>query len=554
MTLSPAFRSQNALAAWSPDGEILATVTENLVQLRRVTDPNNPQVVPTCEKILQLAWAPDSERFLCLLADHTVRAFSVADRDWSCAINEGLLPVVAASWAPDSLHVLTLSDCGMRLSVWSLCETRAEDAATLVVMRPKSTSTSRAFSPSGKFWAVCTRCECKDYLEVFCISTRWTKLREFEVKTADLQGVLWTPSETSLVIWDSPPARFGVFSETAECGEARQSFFSVVGKPFAVHSRLLVYHVTGEVLFKFEPPAEPLGIRQLQMHAKVGLLIASGYDETIRVFSLLDWTEVFPPLHHREKMPIGPHVLVVREELNECQERSPTGISDRLESRETATWEARSRAPVVYRQLGPSQETRDGTDGSGEENQRPSEDWRPRRKNARMQGREETEAEGGKSEGERGKDAEPEEREKNDPRRNRDKKTPKPFIALPTEKIADVRLGSPERDRRGGPARPRLREAGSCGVAVAVPSPCGAFLASQHGESLAIATSESRFFLWTCRWQSVAELSRPFQCRKLLWSPGGDALLLQEKSRGVIAYPSFLYSVPETAHEGPAKT
>ncbi|CBZ55508.1 conserved hypothetical protein [Neospora caninum Liverpool] len=362
MTLSPAFRSQNALAAWSPDGEILATVTENLVQ-----SALSPSQIVTG-------------------AARSTRAFCRSS------------PLVG-------LQILF---------TYSLCRT---------------------------------------------VGSRVQPQRQ-------ILGCLHQ--------------RFGVFSETAECGEARQSFFSVVGKPFAVHSRLLVYHVTGEVLFKFEPPAEPLGIRQLQMHAKVGLLIASGYDETIRVFSLLDWTEVFPPLHHREKMPIGPHVLVVREELNECQERSPTGISDRLESRETATWEARSRAPVVYRQLGPSQETRDGTDGSGEENQRPSEDWRPRRKNARMQGREETEAEGGKSEGERGKDAEPEEREKNDPRRNRDKKTPKPFIALPTEKIADVRLGSPERDRRGGPARPRLREAGSCGVAVAVPSPCGAFLASQH--------------------------------------------------------------------------
>ncbi|KYK64465.1 WDR8 protein isoform 3 family protein [Toxoplasma gondii TgCatPRC2] len=133
-----------------------------------------------------------------------VRVFSVSDCQWTCAIDEGLLPVVAASWAPDSLHIVTASDCGMRLSVWSLCATPAEDPLRLVVMRPKFPSAGRAFSPSGAFWAVCTRVDCKDFLEIFHVSQDWVKLRDFQVKTDDLQGLLWTPSETSLVVWDTP--------------------------------------------------------------------------------------------------------------------------------------------------------------------------------------------------------------------------------------------------------------------------------------------------------------------------------------------------------------
>ncbi|EPR58721.1 WDR8 protein isoform 3 family protein [Toxoplasma gondii GT1] len=550
MALSAAFRSQVACANWSPDGEFLATVTEHLVELRPLADPSSPQLFPSGEKIIKLLWSPDSSRFLCLLADHTVRVFSVSDCQWTCAIDEGLLPVVAASWAPDSLHIVTASDCGMRLSVWSLCATPAEDPLRLVVMRPKFPSAGRAFSPSGAFWAVCTRVDCKDFLEIFHVSQDWVKLRDFQVKTDDLQGLLWTPSETSLVVWDTP-----------------------------LLARLAVYHISGQVLFELEPRTESLGFRNLQVHAKANLLVASGYDETIRVFSLGDWAEVFPPLHHRERMPFLPHLLVVREEANDLQKRmQPADLFSSQRNREKREsgengeiCECSSRSPVVYRQLS-LQERQDASEEK-ENNSSGSCQSRTESENrtvAQEKARAEREGREGNEIGEA-------------------KKLPKAFITLPTEKAAPVRLGSLLETRAGTPGAggsKARKENSSFGICRALLSPCGAFVASQNerqpcviflwslqsgdlvslalhrepvtsfawsphpaasGDTacLAIATNASRFFLWTPRWQSVAELSIPLQCQKLLWSPGGEALLLQEKSKGVIAYPSFLYSVPD---------
>ncbi|KEP63049.1 UNVERIFIED_CONTAM: WDR8 protein isoform 3 family protein [Hammondia hammondi] len=552
MALSAAFRSQAACANWSPDGEFVATVTEHLVELRPVADPSCPQLFPSRERILKLLWSPDSARFLCLLADHTVRVFSVSDCQWTCAIDEGLLPVVAASWAPDSLHIVTVSDCGMRVSVWNLCATPAEDPLKLVVMRPKFPSAGRAFSPSGAFWAVCTRVDCKDFLEIFHVSREWIKLRDFQVKTDDLQGLLWTPSETSLVVWDTP-----------------------------LLARLVVYHITGQVLFELDPRTESLGFRHLQVHAKANVLVASGYDETIRVFSLGDWAEVFSPLHHREKMPFSPHLLVVREEANEPPKRmQPEGLftSQRNhEQRESGGngefCEASSRSPVVYRQLC-LQERQDASEEK--ENNSSGRCRQPRTENEKTtEAQEKVRAERG--EGREGQAIE----EAN--------KLPKAFITLPTEKAAPVRLGSLLEARTGAPSAggsKARKENASFGICRTLLSPCGTFVASQNerqpcvifvwslqsgdlvslvlhrepvtsfawsphpaasGDTacLAIATNASRFFLWTPRWQSVAELSTPLQCQKLLWSPGGEALLLQEKSKGVIAYPSFLYSAPD---------
>ncbi|PFH33568.1 WDR8 protein isoform 3 family protein [Besnoitia besnoiti] len=471
MALTPAFHMQSALARWSPDGELLATVTENLVKMRRVTAPIAPAIFPAPARILQLAWAPDSQRFLCLLADHTVRVFSVTDHEWSCGINEGLLPVAAASWAPDSLHVLTASDCKMRLSVWSLCESRAADALTLVVHRPKFASAGNTFSPSGKLWAVCTRVDCKDFLEIFRVSpTQWSRLRDFEVCTSDLQDLLWTPSETSLVVWDSP-----------------------------VVCRFLVYHIAGHLLFKFEPQTEALGIRSVQIEPKADALLVSGYDETIRVFSLLDWSEPFPPMRHEEKVAFHDHLLVVREEVNDAfgaTAESELASNCERDGEPDEAREAKRRAPVVYRQQLPPKGAPEAEEPRGRAEAA---------KSPEVSGAAEAAAEDSACTGQQRRDgANSETREESldagsDPTEDGERRGERsgeahakkvPWLALPTEKLLDAHVDAILASARlsfKGTQPPRMRSKGTDsstlgGVAQTVVSPCGAFVASHSGK------------------------------------------------------------------------
>ncbi|KYK64464.1 WDR8 protein isoform 3 family protein, partial [Toxoplasma gondii TgCatPRC2] len=215
-----------------------------------------------------------------------------------------------------------------------------------------------------------------------------------------------------------------LFQRFVQVGDARLSKGRFVFEPHALQARLAVYHISGQVLFELEPRTESLGFRNLQVHAKANLLVASGYDETIRVFSLGDWAEVFPPLHHRERMPFLPHLLVVREEANDLPKRmQPADLFSSQRNREKREsgengeiCECSSRSPVVYRQLS-LQERQDASEEK-ENNSSGSCQSRTESEN-RTVAQEKARAD---REGREGKEIE------------EAKKLPKAFITLPTEK------------------------------------------------------------------------------------------------------------------------
>nr|PUA83884.1 WDR8 protein isoform 3 family protein [Toxoplasma gondii TgCATBr9] len=196
----------------------------------------------------------------------------------------------------------------------------------------------------------------------------------------------------------------------------------------------------------------------------------------IRVFSLGDWAEVFPPLHHRERMPFLPHLLVVREEANDLPKRmQPADLFSSQRNREKREsgengeiCECSSRSPVVYRQLS-LQERQDASEEK-ENNSSGSCQSRTESEN-RTVAQEKARAD---REGREGKEIE------------EAKKLPKAFITLPTEKAAPVRLGSLLETRAGTPGAggsKARKENSSFGICRALLSPCGAFVASQNGKA-----------------------------------------------------------------------
>ncbi|KFH01258.1 putative WDR8 family protein, partial [Toxoplasma gondii VAND] len=187
----------------------------------------------------------------------------------------------------------------------------------------------------------------------------------------------------------------------------------------------------------------------------------------IRVFSLGDWAEVFPPLHHRERMPFLPHLLVVREEANDLPKRmQPADLFSSQRNREKREsgengeiCECSSRSPVVYRQLS-LQERQDASEEK-ENNSSGSCQSRTESEN-RTVAQEKARAE---REGREGNEIE------------EAKKLPKAFITLPTEKAAPVRLGSLLETRAGTPGAggsKARKENSSFGICRALLSPCGA--------------------------------------------------------------------------------
>lgn len=157
------------------------------------------QLFSCLDKISYIEWALDSEYILCGLYKRSmIQAWSLTQPEWTCKIDEGPAGIAYARWSPDSRHILTTSDFQLQLTVWSLVNT-----ACVHVQWPKHASKGVSFTRDGKFAAICTRRECKDYINLLSCHS-WEIMGIFAVDTLDLADVEWSPDDSAIVIWDSP--------------------------------------------------------------------------------------------------------------------------------------------------------------------------------------------------------------------------------------------------------------------------------------------------------------------------------------------------------------
>lgn len=48
------------------------------------------------------------------------QVFSISRPNWQCRIREGMAGMVRAQWTPDARHIITFSDFGLHMTIWSL--------------------------------------------------------------------------------------------------------------------------------------------------------------------------------------------------------------------------------------------------------------------------------------------------------------------------------------------------------------------------------------------------------------------------------------------------
>lgn len=156
------------------------------------------QLFSCLDKISYIQWAHDSEYILCgLYKRPIIQVWSIAQPEWTCKIDEGPAGIAYARWSPDSRHILTTSDFQLRLTVWSLLNT-----ACVHVKWPKHPVKGVSFTRDGEFAAVCTRRDCKDYINLLS-SDSWEIMGAFAVDTLDLADIEWSPDDSAIVVWDS---------------------------------------------------------------------------------------------------------------------------------------------------------------------------------------------------------------------------------------------------------------------------------------------------------------------------------------------------------------
>ncbi|KAH9647902.1 wd repeat-containing protein WRAP73 [Citrus sinensis] len=272
---------QTGPSCFSPNARYIAVAVDYRLVVRDAHSFKVVQLFSCLDKISYIEWALDSEYILCGLYKRLmIQAWSLTQPEWTCKIDEGLAGIAYARWSPDSRHILTTSDFQLRLTVWSLLNT-----ACVHVQSPKHASKGVAFTQDGKFAAICTRRDCKDYINLLSCHT-WEIMGVFAVDTLDLADIEWSPDDSAIVIWDSP-----------------------------LEYKVLIYSPDGRCLLKYQAYESGLGVKSISWSPCGQFLAVGSYDQTLRVLNHLTW-KTFAEFMHLSTVR-GPCFPAVFKEVDE---------------------------------------------------------------------------------------------------------------------------------------------------------------------------------------------------------------------------------------------
>jgi hypothetical protein len=283
-------------SSFSPSFNMIAVVNSSRLTLYDSKSMETLQVFSCVDKIDKFSFSPDSEYVMCcIFSRNTVQVFSVVDNEWRCRINEGVASIVNAEWAPDSRSIVTVSDFGIQMSIWSLT-----DSSSRIVLNPKQAlceeqsilteygrylgdskhpADTFGFSADGSMLAVVHRLESSDFIGVYMTSP-WGELSKFKCKSNDVAAVMWSCTGQNIITVES-----------------------------SLHYSIKIYDLKGGLINEFCAYERALGVRNVarQHHGVIptngGYIAVGSYDDQVRLISSRTWKCVHVlPLTHPDKM------------------------------------------------------------------------------------------------------------------------------------------------------------------------------------------------------------------------------------------------------------
>ena len=192
-------RKYSGNIAFSPNSKFFA-ISKGLELLIYDNKSLKPlQTFSFCDFIEDIQWSKNSKLILVGLYKRSrCEIRNIENPKWYCSIDEGVQGMKYSLFSPDSLHILTISEHNIKLSIRSLV-----DKSLLYINYPKFSKKGLSFTSKGNFMALAERNEAKDIIGIY-YTNKWTCIKKFLPATDDLQDVKWSYDNSALLIPDSP--------------------------------------------------------------------------------------------------------------------------------------------------------------------------------------------------------------------------------------------------------------------------------------------------------------------------------------------------------------
>ena len=250
-------RKYSGNIAFSPDSkffainkglEIIIYDNKNLKQYQNFT---------FCDFVEDIQWSNNSKLILIGLYKRArCEIRNIENPKWYCSIDEGIQGMKYSLFSPDSLHILSICDHNIKLSIRSLV-----DKSLLYINFPKFSKKGLSFSSKGNFMALAERKNAKDLIGIYYINNKWSCIKKFYPETEDLQNVKWSYDNSAILIPDSPTLCI-----------------------------LYIYSPLGDLINKIELYKYKMGIKSLNISPNGHYICLGLYDQSLRIFNNISYT------------------------------------------------------------------------------------------------------------------------------------------------------------------------------------------------------------------------------------------------------------------------
>ena len=249
-------RKYSGIIAFSPDSNFFA-ISKGIELVIYDNKSLKPfQNFTFCDFIEDIQWSKNSKLILVGLYKRArCEIRNLENKKWFCSIDEGIQGMKYSLFSPDSLHVLSICEYNIKLSIRSLV-----DKSLLYINYPKFSRKGLSFSTKGNFMALAERKEAKDIIGIYYVN-KWSCIKKFEPQTEDLQDVKWSYDNSALLIPDS----------ITTC-------------------RLFIYSPVGDLIINLELYQFKLGIKNIEISPNGHYICLGLYDQTLRIFNNISYT------------------------------------------------------------------------------------------------------------------------------------------------------------------------------------------------------------------------------------------------------------------------